>query len=121
MSISREFGRIGHERGQGAEQVMANIIKDAIEQNACPDWIKEYSTASPGEDEKGIDAWVTTDIGKISLQIKSSRKGVQNAKDKYPRIPVTRVVLGENKEKTLSRCINVIGQRRREILVRRGQ
>lgn len=121
MSISREFGRIGYERGQGAEQVMANIIKDAIEQNACPDWIKEYSTASPEEDEKGIDAWVTTDISKIPLQIKSSRKGVQSAKDKHPRIPVVKVVIGEKKEKTLSRCISVIGRRRKEILVRRGQ
>ena len=121
MSVSREFGRIGHDRGEAAEQVMAHIFKDAIEQNACPDWIKEYSTASPEKDKKGIDAWVTTDIGRIPLQIKSSKTGVQSAKDKHPRIPVVRVALGEKKEKTLSRCINVIGRRRREILVRRGQ
>jgi len=121
MSISREFGQIGNERGQKAEQVMNAIITNAIKQNACPNWIKKYSAASPEEDGKGIDAWVTTDIGKIPLQIKSSTRGVQSARDKYPKIPVTRVIIGENKDKTLSRCINVIGKKRRELLAIRGQ
>jgi len=121
MSISHEFKRIGVERGRKAEQVMAHVMKEAIENNKCPEWVQGYSYASCEEDRKRkTDAWVHTDIGRIPLQIKSSRKGVEKARKNNKRIPVVLVRLGEDPNLTLFKCLEAIAPYRDRVLIKRG-
>ena len=42
--------------------------------------------------ERGIDFWFETkDVGNIRIQVKSSMKGVEEAKKHHPKIPVVRI------------------------------
>ena len=53
MSLGEEYGRIGHERGRAAEQALEHIVNKAIEQEACPAWIRKYSSVPPhSQDDK---------------------------------------------------------------------
>jgi hypothetical protein len=68
------FGQIRNDLGKRAEIRVTELIEDL--RTELP-WIVFVSTASKKEDYKGIDLIVETDCGKIFLQIKSSKIGVE--------------------------------------------
>lgn len=66
------IGKIGNQRGLRNEQRFFKAIANFPEK---PRWWLDVREKTPEEDQKGIDAVVTTDVGKLFLQIKSSLRG----------------------------------------------
>lgn len=120
MSVIKEIGRVGFERGRNAEELVARIVEEVLLSGQGPSWLNAYRRASKEEDlGRGIDAWIGTDVGNIPLQIKSSQKGVRKAQERYFRIPVVKIRIGDPDELNRQRVMTVIDERREELLALR--
>lgn len=113
------FGRIGNERGSIAENRVKRVLEDRIEAHKIPQWLTRYEQASYEDEPRGIDGWFYTDIGKIPIQIKSSRKGQRDAEKKRPRIPVVVIEPGIQDDIIFDKCISTISAKRVEYLQKR--
>lgn len=70
MSVSKILGQLANAKGHNNEKKVVDACK-----NNLPKWIKDIRHGTPEEDCNGIDVVVETDVGKIFLQIKSSKGG----------------------------------------------
>lgn len=66
-------GRAGNEKGKRNERRVLRILEFFRER--LPNWFKKFRAATPEEDAEGKDVVVETDVGEISVQIKSGRMG----------------------------------------------
>ncbi len=113
------FNKIGHERGTFAENIIERIFKDRFQTGDVPKWLTGYERATLEDDSRGIDGWFYTDVGKIPLQIKSSRTGKRHAAEKNPNIPTVIVRAGDSENTIFSQCISAIGPERKKYLKER--
>lgn len=77
--VMSEIGRIATEKGKRAE---SRALEAA--QRITESWMKSVRLATRKEDEAGIDIVVESDVGKLFLQVKSS-KGSARSFSKRPR------------------------------------
>lgn len=88
----------------------------------APDWFISVRRATKHEDRNGFDAFViTTDVGEIPIQIKSSTQGIARfftRRQGNPAIPVV-VLAGVNPEGFRKRVFERVGERRKKLLAAR--
>lgn len=85
------LGRLGQERGLRNEQRVVNAFSDLCSK---PPWFAKIEKSEKELDRKGIDVVVyTDDVGKLFLQVKSSRQGKEKFISKYFRKPIGIVVI----------------------------
>lgn len=88
----------------------------------APSWFVSIRRATEEEDQRGFDAFIlTTDVGEIPIQIKSSRQGVRNFRQKRPGNPAIPVVITVSRRwKPIRKQIfDLVGMRRVRILKRK--
>jgi hypothetical protein len=67
--ITRALGQLANERGKRNElRMLAACLSEPR-----PKWLRDARLATREEDARGIDIVVTTDVGDVYLQVKSSR------------------------------------------------
>ncbi len=115
----RLFDKIGHERGVLAENIVERVFNERFQTGDVPEWLTGYERATVEDDSRGIDGWFYTDVGKIPLQIKSSRTGKRHAAEKKPNIPTVIVRAGDSEKTIFSQCISAIGPERKKYLKER--
>lgn len=90
--ISHIKKTIAVNRGMDAEQKTLS----ALNSTARPHWIYSARKSDPHQDRKGIDILVSTDVGDLFLQIKSStffkNKFIKNKKEHHSKYIATAVV-----------------------------
>lgn len=120
MEINKIFGKVGQERGRESEALLDEALNRAIDAEAVPEWLVGYSPGTKKDDKNGIDGWVeTSDVGKIWLQVKSSRKAAEQSREKHPKIPVVIIRLGDSEKKIVNTVIGEIGGLRKIYLEKR--
>ena len=109
------LGKIGNQRGRMNEQRFSKAISDFPDK---PSWWLSFRLATFEEDQKGIDVVVTTDVGKLFLQIKSSLRGKKKFENKQRRFPIAVVVIydKEANETIYQKAVEAIGLIREQIL-----
>lgn len=114
--IQRIFKETTRMRGSSAESRVRAAVCEAIEQRIAPEWLIGYYPADRDLDRKGIDAQLDTDVGWISIQIKSSERGRIKALEHHPKIPVVVVPAGLYNEEILSRFLESVEPEREKYL-----
>ena len=80
-ALSRAFRKVGRERGRDKEDRFLKLFRYGKVPPGFPSWFHGLRPATQEEDCRGIDAIAfTDDVGKIFLQIKSSKSGVEKFK-----------------------------------------
>jgi len=74
MSVAKALGEIANEKGFGNE---LKVVEALQESPTKPKWIHEVRKATQEEDAQGVDVVVTTDVGPLFLQVKSSHLGAE--------------------------------------------
>ncbi len=63
----------GYERGKETEDRFYRICNDPAYRHLCPEWFGCVEWGTPKDDHDGIDFWAVTTLGRIPIQVKSSR------------------------------------------------
>lgn len=116
--------KIGCNRGFSAEGRFLRVFRQGSISSGMPRWVVYVYKAPDFEDRQGIDFVVTTsDIGKIFIQVKSSRRGAQEFKEHrlYRRGKLKFVALiiireTDTPEMIRSKTLRAISGARRDIL-----
>jgi hypothetical protein len=118
-NIACLLGKLGSERGRANEH-------HALE--ACllptrPAWMTSARAATRAEDHDGIDVVVESDVGKLFVQVKSSRTGKAAfaARRRRAHVAVVVVKSGDTLEEILRRVVGALGPVRRQYLTERGR
>jgi hypothetical protein len=112
------LGRVAHKRGRENE---ARVL-DACQLPSRPVWMHSARAATREEDADGIDVVIESDIGKLYVQVKSSRGGKAAFLQKRRRALVAVVVVGpaNSLESTLAKVVGEVGKVRHELLRQRS-
>jgi hypothetical protein len=87
-NVGRILGRLNLERGRDNEaRVLAACTLDAR-----PAWMVRARKATAAEDRDGIDIVIESDVGKLFLQVKSSRLGKSHFEQKRRRATVSVII-----------------------------
>ena len=97
-------------RGRLAEE---RVLK-ACRSDSRPKWILTARFSCHAEDHAGIDIVLETDIGRLFLQVKSSRFGRERFQEvkRKDRIAVVVVKPGDNDEAVLAKVSSALGELR---------
>lgn len=108
MSVRKKIGKLSHERGKQSEEAALLALYEF--RDKLPLWFMHARAATKDEDHRGVDLVVTTRIGKIYIQLKSSKKAVHEARlcPKYAGMLVERVTPGEDLEEVFKRLLGAI-------------
>ena len=117
-SVSQQFGRIATERGRANEK----RALDACVLPARPAWMQSVRMASREEDRDGIDLVIDSDVGKLYVQVKSSRGGKMAFLQRRRRARVAVVVVSatDSPEAIQRRIVGEVGKIRAEFIKQRG-
>ena len=112
------LGKIARQRGRTSEQ----RVLEACQLPARPAWMKSARAATRAEDHDGIDVVVESDVGKLFVQVKSSRRGKADFEERRRRARVAVVVVGagDAAEKVLRKVVGELAKVRAEYLRERG-
>jgi len=117
-NIVRVLCRLGSERGRANEH-------HALE--ACllptrPAWMTSARAATRAEDHDGIDVVVASDVGKLFVQVKSSRTGKAAfaARRRRAHVAVVVVKSGDTLEEILRRAVGALAPVRKRYLTQRA-
>ena len=115
----RILGGLAHERGKSNE---ARVLEACLLPTR-PAWMKSARRATTAEDHDGIDVVVESDLGKLYVQVKSSRRGQAEFQKKKRRIRVVvvRPSPADTPEQILRRVFGPLGALRAELLRERAQ
>lgn len=116
LSVRGLINRLGDERGKASEAMVEDVFRRRLEAGKVPVWLIGYQRADQKDNDRGIDGWFVTDVGKIPLQLKSSRKAMYNALEKRPRIPVVVIKVGQSEDAIYSTCMAVLELQRNKYL-----
>lgn len=119
MKVEKLLGHIGQRRGLESEQKVTDLFDSPDCREFFPGWVRGYTVASGKDDAKGIDGWVHTDVGKIPIQIKSSRRRALDAQKKRPEIPIVVIRIGESNQRLIGKCVAAVSKKRKEYLRQR--
>jgi hypothetical protein len=85
-NVARVLGKIGSERGRANE----HHVLEACLLASRPAWMVSARAGTRAEDHDGIDVVVESDVGKLYVQVKSSRTGKAAFVKRRPRVsPIT--------------------------------
>ncbi len=117
-NVSRVLGKIGTERGRTNER----HVLEACLLPTRPAWMKSARAATRAEDHDGIDVVVESDVGKLLIQVKSSRTGKAAFAERRRRAQVAVVVVksGDALDAVLRRVIGALAPLRKQFLAERG-
>jgi hypothetical protein len=117
-SIPRILGRIATARGRSNE---ARAL-EACAAGRRPPWMRGVRKATLAEDHDGIDLVVESDVGKLYVQVKSSRGGKAAFLQKRRRAEVAVVVVksGDTDEAILRKIVAALQPVRAGYLRERG-
>ena len=117
-NVARVLGKIGHDRGRTNER----HVLEACRLPSRPAWMTGARAASRAEDHDGIDVVVESDVGKLFVQVKSSRTGKAAFTERRRRARVAVVVVksGDTLEDVLRRVVGALAPLRKEYLAERG-
>ncbi|PJC28120.1 hypothetical protein CO054_01845 [Candidatus Shapirobacteria bacterium CG_4_9_14_0_2_um_filter_39_11] len=116
-SLRNAFKKIEREKGISSENLTAIALKNLFE---SVDWINDFRRANWFEDrKKGIDFIIETDVGKIFLQVKSSKTGKENSLKKHPKIPVIIINKNFELEETKKVIMDTLSEQRKLYLEKR--
>jgi hypothetical protein len=118
-NVARVLGKIGNERGRANE----NHVLEACLLPGRPAWITSARAATRTEDHDGIDVVVESDVGKLFVQVKSSRRGKAAFVERRRRSHVVVVVVknGDTLDEILRRVVGALAPVRKQYLKQRGQ
>lgn len=103
----------GRQRGYFTEEKVLQAFQTVIDQRMSPGWLVDIEKTDPKDDRRGYDFWaVTADVGKIGFQVKSSKKGLEEAKRKHPKIPVVCLAPEASLEDIYGKCLQTISKQR---------
>lgn len=114
--VRQELGRLAFERGRAHEVLVLEIVNEL---RADHQWIRSARLATPEEDRRGIDVVVTTDVGDLYLQVKSSPLGAARFHAGSRTTLIGCVVVAP--KRTRARVLAVLSQLLAEVQRRRGQ
>lgn len=103
MSIGGAFYKVGLVRGARHE----DRALEALRTYGVP-WIKSVRHADDSEERRGIDIVVETDVGKIFVQVKSSRRGLAGHREKHGRSRTRILVVIVNEGMTNLDVANIV-------------
>jgi hypothetical protein len=102
----RPLGKVAHERGPANEK----RVLEACKLEAHPMWILRARAATRIEDGSGIDIVVVTDVGNLSIQVKSSRRGKAHFRARpFLNVPVVVVRDGDSPSVLLNKVVAELG------------
>jgi hypothetical protein len=117
-NVSRILGKLASERGRSSEKRLLT---------ACllpgrPEWMRAARRATKQEDHDGIDVVVESDVGKLFIQVKSSRRGkvAFEQRARRARIAVVVVARDDGPEKLLRKVVGQLAAIRAEYLRERS-
>jgi hypothetical protein len=115
--VRRILGKIGSERGRGNEK----RVLDACKLTERPSWMLAARRATPAEDHAGIDVVIESDVGKLYVQVKSSRggKAAFGARRRSARIAVVVARSGDSQSALLRKVVGELAKIRAEYLKER--
>jgi hypothetical protein len=117
--VRRILGGIGLERGRGNEK----RVLEACQLPTRPKWMLEVRRGTRAEDHAGIDLVIESDVGKLFVQVKSSRRGKADFEEKRrsARVAVVIVRAGDSQEQILSKVVSAVAPLRKEFLGERAE
>lgn len=119
-SLSRALGAVANERGASAERRVLLALAEAVPRTA---WLKSVRRATADEDARGIDIVADSDVGKLYLQVKSSRQGAYRFRRFRKRGPavIALVVCAQSHtdDEVQRRVLTALGKVRDELLATR--
>lgn len=122
MPINKTFRQIGYTRGATAETIVEQVVQEGQENNTLPEWLVGYQRANLKDDMSGVDGWIlTSDVGEIKLQIKSSFSGVKKFERNHHRRDIAIVIIKnyDSSQLVLEKIITAVSPLRREYLSKR--
>lgn len=111
--IERTLREAGRQRGSLTERKVLSVFQERIIQKRCPPWLTGCEKADWEDDRKGCDfLFVTVDVGKLKLQVKSSQRGLEEARRKHPKIPAVCLAPEASADVIFQECINAVSRQR---------
>lgn len=115
-ALYRMFGEAAQALGRANEARLLEAVQYLRERHA---WILGVRQAAQEEDAKGIDLVVTTDVGELYLQSKSSKAAAVDFMQKRRKLLIAAVVVRGNKERVAGRALTALTDLRLIVLEKR--
>ena len=115
-ALYRMFGEAAQALGRANEARLLEAVEYLRERHA---WILGVRQATREEDSKGIDLVVTTDVGELYLQSKSSKTAAVDFMQKRRKLLIATVVVRGDKERVAGRALTAITDLRLVVLEKR--
>jgi hypothetical protein len=111
----RALGTLASHKGATSERIALEVLR-----TDPPKWLLEVRPATHAEDTSGVDVVVTTDVGVIPLQIKSSRCGKREFLEAHPdcRYPVVIIRSDASMSQVRDILLSALGEYRAHVLKR---
>jgi hypothetical protein len=116
-NMAQMLGNEARKRGRTSEE----RVLEALELPSRPAWMGAVRKATPAEDHAGIDVVVESDVGKLFVQVKSSRggKAAFGKRRRSARVGVVVVGVTDSPDKVLAKVVGELGKIRAEYLAER--
>jgi len=118
-NVAQILGKEAKKRGRISE---ARVL-EALALPSRPEWMRAFRMATKEEDRAGIDVVVESDVGKLFVQVKSSRRGKAAFVERRrgARIAVVVVAVTDTPEAVLRKIVGELAKIRAEyVKERRG-
>lgn len=115
-SLRKLFGEAANALGRANEARLLEAVEWLAERQP---WIRGVRAGTPEEDKRGIDLVVTTDVGDLYLQSKSSKAAAVDFMSQRRRVMVGAVVVRGNKERVATRALVVLTDLRLLVIAKR--
>jgi len=115
-ALYRMFGEAAQALGRANEARLLEAVEYLRERHA---WILGVRQATREEDSKGIDLVVTTDVGELYLQSKSSKTAAVDFMQKRRKLLIATVVVRGDKERVAGRALTALTDLRLIVLEKR--
>lgn len=111
------LGEVAAARGRSAEE----RVVEALALPSRPAWVLGARRATKAEDHAGIDAVVDSDVGKLFVQVKSSRTGKAKFQERKRGVRVAIVIVrgGDDGEAVLRKVVGELAKVRAEYVKER--
>ncbi len=112
------IGKLGSERGRGNER----RVFEACQLPSRPKWMQAARRSTRAEDHDGIDLVIESDVGKLYVQVKSSRRGKAEFEQRRRRARVVVVMakINDTPERLLAKVVSALAPVRKAYLEERA-
>lgn len=115
--IRKVIGDVINSRGRAREEQVLTALTRS-DGASFPPWFQGAERASDGDDARGIDVIVYSDVGKLFLQVKGSPKAVQEFLKKHPKGNIVPFLVHDDEyiEGLRKRLVEALNAERRRVL-----